>query len=103
MFCTGDSCWSSRLYKGGFMGTSKKKAKAKPKCCGKFKKKNKHCSRCPVIFREQCKLDADRLYMGKKKEDKKKAEKKAEKALNKKKASKKKSKKKDKKKGKKKK
>jgi hypothetical protein len=74
------------------MGTTKK-GKAKPKCCGKFRKKNKHCSRCPVTFREQCKLDTERLDMGKKKEDKKKAKKKAEKALSKKKACKKKDKK----------
>ena len=78
------------------MGKNKKIKKPKPKCCGKFRKKNKHCSRCPVIFREQCKLDTERSEMGKKKEDKKKAKKKAEKALSKKKD--KKSKKKDKKK-----
>ena len=67
------------------MGKNKKIKKPKPKCCGKFRKKNKHCSRCPVIFREQCKLDTERSEMGKKKEDKKKAKKKAEKALSKKK------------------
>ena len=79
------------------MGRNKKKVKkikkAKPKCCGKFRKKGKHCSRCPVIFREQCKLDTMRSEMGKKKEDKKKAKKKAEKALSKKKVDKKKKKK----------
>ena len=67
------------------MGKNKKKdkkiKKVKPKCCGKFRKGDKHCSRCPVIFREQCKLDTERSEMGKKKEDKKKAKKKAEKAL----------------------
>lgn len=71
------------------MGKNKKKdkkiKKPKPKCCGKFRKKNKHCSRCPVLVREQCKLDTERSEMGKKKEDKKKAKKKAEKALSKKK------------------
>jgi hypothetical protein len=87
------------------MGKSKK---AKPKCCGKFRKKNKHCSRCPVTFREQCQLKTERSEMGKKKEDKKKAKKKAEKKLkakkccSKKKCDKKKAKKKSKKKGKKK-
>ena len=85
----------------------KKRKKLKPKCCGKFRKKDKHCSRCPLQVREQCKLALERCEMGKKKEDKKKAKKKAEKALSKKKVDKKKdkkkSKKKDKKKGKKKK
>ena len=89
------------------MGKKKKKdkkiIKPKPKCCGKFRKKNKHCSRCPVLFREQCKLDTERSEMGKKKEDKKKAKKKAEKGLSKKKVDKKKDKKKSKKKDKKKK
>jgi hypothetical protein len=64
------------------MGKKKKKdkkiIKPKPKCCGKFRKKNKHCSRCPVLFREQCKLDTERSEMGKKKEDKKKAKKKVD-------------------------
>ncbi len=62
------------------MGKKKKKdkkiKKPKPKCCGKFRKKNKHCSRCPVLFREQCKLDTESSEMSKKKEDKKKAKKK---------------------------
>ncbi len=84
------------------MGKKKKKdkkiIKTKPKCCGKFRKKNKHCSRCPVLFREQCKLDTERSEMGKKK-----AKKKAEKGLSKKKVDKKKDKKKSKKKDKKKK
>jgi hypothetical protein len=71
----------------------KKAKKAKPKCCGKFRKKDKHCSRCPVLFREQCKLDTERSEMSKKKENKKKAKKKAEKALSKKKVDKKKAKK----------
>jgi hypothetical protein len=70
------------------MSKSKKKdkkiKKTKPKCCGKFRKKNKHCSRCPVLFREQCKLDTERSEIAKKKEDKKKARKKAEKGLSKK-------------------
>jgi hypothetical protein len=76
------------------MGKNKKIKKPKPKCCGKFRKKNKHCSRCPVLFREQCKLDTERSEMGKKKENKKKAKK----GLSKKKVDKKKNKKKDKKK-----
>jgi len=65
------------------MGKSKKIKKPKPECCGKFRKKDKHCRRCPVIFREQCKLDTKRSEMikKKKKEDKEKAKKKAEKAL----------------------
>jgi len=80
-----------------------KKKGVKPKCCGKFRKKNKHCSRCPVTIREACQLKTERLEMGKKKEDKKKAKKKAEKKLKAKKCSKKKcDKKKDKKKSKKK-
>lgn len=62
------------------MGKNKKKdkkiKKLKPKCCGKFRKEDKHCSRCPVIFREQCKLDTERPEIGKKK-----GKKKAEKAL----------------------
>ena len=85
------------------MGKNKKIKKTKPKCCGKFRKKNKHCSRCPVLFREQCKLDTERSGMGKKKVDKKKEKKKAEKGLSKKKVDKKKDKKKSKKKDKKKK
>ena len=89
------------------MSKSKKKdkkiKKTKPKCCGKFRKKNKHCSRCPVLVREQCKLDTERSEMGKKNENKKKAKKKTEKALSKKKVDKKKDKKKSKKKDKKKK
>jgi hypothetical protein len=76
------------------MGKKKKKdkkiIKPKPKCCGKFRKKNKHCSRCPVLFREKCKLDTERSEMGKKKEDKKKAKKKVDKKKNKKKKGKKK-------------
>ena len=67
------------------MGKTKK---IKPECCGKYKKKHKHCSRCPVLFKEQCKLETERSIMGKKKEkkkeDKKKKRKKAEKALQKK-------------------
>ena len=55
----------------------KKNVKPKAKCCGKFRKKNKHCSRCPITLRKQCKLDTERSEMGKKKEDKKKAAKKA--------------------------
>ena len=61
------------------MGTSNKKdkkiKKPKPKCCGKFRKKSKYCSRCPVLFREQCKLDTERAEKGNKKEDRKKAKK----------------------------
>jgi len=75
------------------MGRKKKKdkkiIKPKPKCCGKFRKKNKHCSRCPVLFREQCKLDTEMSEMGKKKEDKKKVKKKADKKKDKKKSKKK--------------
>lgn len=82
---------------------AKKIKKPKSKCCGKFCKKNKYCSRCPVLVRKQCKLETERSEMGKKKENKKKAKKKAEKALSKKKANKKKDKKKSKKKDKKKK
>ena len=75
------------------MGKKKKKdkktIKPKPKCCGKFRKKNKHCSRCPVLFREQCKLDTEMSEMGKKKENKKKVKKKADKKKDKKKSKKK--------------
>ena len=71
------------------MGKSTRKGvqgkKSKPKCCGKFRKKGTHCSRCPVIFREACKLDTERSEMGKEKEEKKRAGKKAEKVLTKKK------------------
>ncbi len=76
---------------------TKKLKRAKSKCCGKFRKKNKYCSRCPVLLRQQCQLQTERSEMGKKKEDKKKAKKKAEKALKKKAAKKKGNKKKDKK------
>ena len=81
---------------------SGKKIKPKAKCCGKFRKKNKHCRRCPITLRRQCQLDTERSEMGKKKEEKKKAEKKAEKKALKKKALKKKAAKKEKKKSKKK-
>jgi len=88
---------------GKSSGKEKKRKKLKPKCCSKFRKKGKHCSRCPLQVREQCKLDLERFEMGKKKEDKKKAEKALSKKKVDKKKNKKKSKKKDKKKGKKKK
>jgi hypothetical protein len=28
--------------------------KSKKKCCGKYRKNDKHCTRCPLIVREQC-------------------------------------------------
>jgi len=46
------------------MGNTKK---IKPECCGKFIKKHKHCSRCPALLKEECKLETERLIMGKKK------------------------------------
>jgi len=51
----------------------KAKKKAKKKCCGKFRKKGKHCKRCPIIFN---------LKKRKKAEKKKKADKKKKKKAN---------------------
>jgi hypothetical protein len=53
--------------------------KTKKKCCGKFRKKNTYCTRCPVKIRLQCQLKRRIAEMGKKKDDKKKDKKKAEK------------------------
>jgi len=59
-----------------------KTRKVKPACCGKFRKKNKHCSRCPVLFQEQCKRETIQgPAMSKKKEDNTKKKEKAKKAL----------------------
>jgi hypothetical protein len=73
--------------------------KPKEKCCGKYRKNDKHCKRCPLIVREQCQRKTEKeKKMGK---DKKKSCSKKE-CKKKEKADKKKEKKKSKKKGKKK-
>ena len=67
-----------------------KDKKVKKKCCGKFVKKNKHCSSCPVTAAGKKKCKPDKSYCescpvtestkkGKKKEKDKKAAKKKEK------------------------
>jgi len=33
----------------------KKNKKAKKSCCGKYLKKGKHCSKCPVLIKKKCK------------------------------------------------
>ena len=50
------------------MGKTKKRPKKK--CCGKFRKKGKHCKRCPIIFNLKKRKKAA------KKKNKKKAKKK---------------------------
>lgn len=44
------------------------KKKVKKKCCGKFKKNNKHCKKCPVTLKTRC-MEKEK----KKKKKKKKA------------------------------
>ncbi|MCI5224971.1 MAG: hypothetical protein D3924_20465 [Candidatus Electrothrix sp. AR4] len=51
--------------------------KMKKKCCRKYRKKSKHCKRCPEMIREQCQLEGRYSAMSKKKDDKKKDKKKA--------------------------
>jgi hypothetical protein len=55
------------------MGKKNKKKKVKKSCCGKYLKKNKHCSKCPLNIKEACKLKTE------KKTEKKAAKKKAKK------------------------
>lgn len=61
------------------MGTEKK---SKKKCCGKFVKKGKHCSSCPITTkRKSCKADKNycddcQIKSKKKKEQKGKKDKK---------------------------
>lgn len=31
-----------------------KEKKVKKKCCGKYKKKNEHCKRCPIALKTEC-------------------------------------------------
>ena len=50
----------------------KQKKKAKKKCCGKFRKKGKHCKRCPIILNAKKKKKGTKK---KKKTDKKKKKK----------------------------
>jgi hypothetical protein len=75
--------------------------KSKKKCCGKYRKKDKHCTRCPLIVREQCQRKTEKEKEEKMGKDKKKCCSKKE-CKKKEKADKKKDKKKSKKKGKKK-
>jgi hypothetical protein len=49
--------------------------KAKKKCCGKYRKKNTYCKRCPVKIRLQCQLERRITEMSKKKDEKKAAKK----------------------------
>lgn len=75
--------------------------KPKKKCCGKYRKNDKHCTRCPLIVREQCQCATEKEKEEKMGKDKKKCCSKKE-CKKKEKADKKKDKKKSKKKGKKK-
>ncbi|MFP7754990.1 hypothetical protein ACLG6S_10120 [Thermodesulfobacteriota bacterium B35] len=53
----------------------KKKKKAKKSCCGKYLKKGKHCSRCPVLIKKKCRQlskEQEKCGTGKKKKRKKK-------------------------------
>jgi hypothetical protein len=61
------------------MGRKKGKKKVKKSCCGKYKKKGKHCSKCPLLIKKKCKL------LTREKESAKKAKKKAKKKTKKKK------------------
>ncbi len=36
------------------------KKKGKKKCCGKYLKKGKHCSKCPLLIKEKCKKKAEK-------------------------------------------
>ncbi len=55
----------------------KKKKKAKKSCCGKYLKKGKHCSRCPVLIKAKCRqLSEEQGKAGGKKKKKKKKKKK---------------------------
>ena len=58
----------------------KKKKKVKKSCCGKYLKKGKHCSRCPVLIKAKCRELARAQEKGKagkkKKKDRKKKKKK---------------------------
>ena len=44
---------------------------SKKKSCGKYRKKNAYCKRCPVKIRMKCQLNQRGAEMGKKKDDKK--------------------------------
>ena len=63
-----------------------KDKKTKKKCCGKFVKKGKHCSSCPVTARGKKDCKADKAYCDdcSVKKSKKKKSKKAAKKKNKK-------------------
>lgn len=51
----------------------KKTKKTKKSCCGKYLKKGKHCSRCPILIKEKCKeLTTEEVGSKKKKKKKKK-------------------------------
>ncbi len=54
----------------------KKKKKVKKSCCGKYLKKGKHCSKCPVLIKAKCKqLSREQAGDGSKKKKKKKKKK----------------------------
>ena len=42
------------------MGKKKGKKKVKKSCCGKYIKKGKHSSKCPVLVKKACKLKTAR-------------------------------------------
>jgi len=56
------------------MGKKKSKKKVKKSCCGKYLKKGRHCSKCPALVKEACKLKTEEKAAAKKakKKDKKK-------------------------------
>ncbi len=58
----------------------KKKKKVKKSCCGKYLKKGKHCSKCPVLVKAKCKqLSGESCKVGEGKEKKAKKKKKKKK------------------------
>lgn len=64
------------------MGKKKRKKNVKKSCCGKYLKRGKHCSKCPLLIKNKCKLQAEGKGVtkkAKKKDKKKKAGKKAKK------------------------
>ncbi|HFQ90019.1 MAG TPA: hypothetical protein ENK27_08060 [Desulfobulbus sp.] len=57
----------------------KKKKKPKKSCCGKYLKKGRHCSRCPVLIKAKCReltREQEKGKAARKKKKKKKKDKK---------------------------
>ncbi|HHD64889.1 MAG TPA: hypothetical protein ENK96_11150 [Desulfobulbaceae bacterium] len=58
------------------MGKKKGKTKVKKSCCGKYKKKGKHCSKCHLLNKKKCKLLTQEKKSAKKAKKKSKKKKK---------------------------